>query len=679
MLLALPWAGCQFVKETETALLQAQQQTLNTTAQIVSLRFAEQSELLPSVEDDKRSEKPIYFHALDTAPVIDGFDDDWQNLPQAPTQLFAHEANDQNRPALLYAGNYRQDYYLSLRVPDTSLDPLNPANDPLTSGDYLVLLRDGSQPLYLSASAPGNISARYRDRESGEKIRTDYGVSAVWNYLGDEYLVEVRIRSRLLDGLLGLEFVRRNTDAASTLASDIDRFSIGLSSSNEDRGAAFVAANQNIADQLDTFAHANLRLSVLDTDGWLLGQAGGLGGVDLDSDQHGLIRALYQFILRDKSIQAQSDWPRAGRLTAPDELQSSAIFSDGLAKISRSVLPIVFDNRNIGYVIAEQTSDSLATTTNHAFNRLLFWTLVSMLSVVAGLLLFSVWLSYRIRRLSKAADEAIDDRGNLKKNFPVSRISDEVGDLSRSYEKLLGRLNEYTDYLKTLSGKLSHELKTPLAVVRTSLDNLEQQSLPDSSRVYLERARDGASRLSAIFSALSNASRIEGIIKDADYENIEIIALIQALFDSYKDAYPDTEFSLSVPENKTDSLVYASAELIVQMLDKLVDNAVGFHTENTVVEICIEIQSEELRLSVVNKGPVLPDGMKTQLFDSMVSVRGAEEKDAAQLNLGLGLYIARLIAEAHGGKLTLDNLPDGSGVVASLFLGISSEFSAPQS
>ena len=69
-----------------------------------------------------------------------------------------------------------------------------------------------------------------------------------------------------------------------------------------------------------------------------------------------------------------------------------------------------------------------------------------------------------------------------------SDAGDELGDLSRSFADILRRLQQYTGYLETLAGRLSHELRTPVAVVRSSLDNLKQVELPDEARIYLQRA-----------------------------------------------------------------------------------------------------------------------------------------------------------------------------------------------
>ena len=98
-----------------------------------------------------------------------------------------------------------------------------------------------------------------------------------------------------------------------------------------------------------------------------------------------------------------------------------------------------------------------------------------------------------------------------------------------------------------------------------------------------------------------------------------------------------------------------SPELIVQMLDKLVDNAVDFSNTGDEISIKLLPDGDALVLSVSNPGPSLPDNMRNQLFESMVSVR----TDAGGDNLGLGLNIAKLIAEGHGGSIRGENTDEG--------------------
>jgi signal transduction histidine kinase len=98
-----------------------------------------------------------------------------------------------------------------------------------------------------------------------------------------------------------------------------------------------------------------------------------------------------------------------------------------------------------------------------------------------------------------------------------------------------------------------------------------------------------------------------------------------------------------------------SPELLIQMLDKLVDNAVSFSDEGATITLRLERTKDGLNLAVENPGPSLPEQLKGRLFDSLVSFRA----DADARHLGLGLYIARLIAEGHAGTISGSNTDSG--------------------
>lgn len=100
-------------------------------------------------------------------------------------------------------------------------------------------------------------------------------------------------------------------------------------------------------------------------------------------------------------------------------------------------------------------------------------------------------LSCRIRRLADEAESAIDARGRIQHLSTGSTAGDEVGDLSRSFSALLPRLAQHPSYLESMASRLSHELRTPIAAVRSSLESLHMEPLPDVARTYIERAEAG--------------------------------------------------------------------------------------------------------------------------------------------------------------------------------------------
>ena len=282
-------------------------------------------------------------------------------------------------------------------------------------------------------------------------------------------------------------------------------------------------------------------------------------------------------------------------------------------------------------------------------------------------------MTLRISRLGAASETALSREGSLARVLPESEARDELGDLSRSFSSLLGRLDEYTGYLRTLAGKLAHEIRTPLTIIRSSLENLESEAqasggMGENARIYVARAREGSERLGAILTAMGAATRVEEAIAHSERQRFDLAALVRATVEAYGTAFPNRRFTSEVPSATTE--MNGAPELIVQMLDKLVDNAVDFSADTDTISVILHASDDEAEISVANPGPPLPPEEDKRLFESLWQSRA--EADAPQErqrpHFGLGLYIVRLIAEFHGGSARAANLPDGSGAIFSVRL-----------
>jgi dedicated sortase system histidine kinase len=324
--------------------------------------------------------------------------------------------------------------------------------------------------------------------------------------------------------------------------------------------------------------------------------------------------------------------------------------------------PIFMGDDIVGAVVVEETTGSIQVLKQSAMERLLVVTLAVVAACFTVLLAFASSLAARIRRLHAQADAAIDPQGRLRGAVTPSAARDEIGDLSRTIASVLGRLREYNAYLEAMAGRLSHELRTPVAVVRSSLDNLKAQALPESARVYVDRAGEGVERLARLISRLSEGTRLEKLLESAERERFDLAALVAGCIEGYRLAYRGRAFELQRPDGVVSMTGVPDA--IAQLLDKLVENANDFAPAGTAVRVTLEDQGDQARLAVENQGPPVPD--TAHLFDSMVSLRGGEHRARDQGHLGLGLYIVRLVAEFHGGRVYAENLSPGVRFVVEL-------------
>ena len=453
-----------------------------------------------------------------------------------------------------------------------------------------------------------------------------------------------------LGSRLGLRV--RNVDDASDAGTAIDSFA-------GDRPAPVARTLPWIQALAKPLVPDGMRMIVTDAGGWRLAVAGQLPA-EFAASSNAWPRRLYDLLLEPGKPAAEAEPDPLGR---EDRIYVAAALggqalpawfrSDEPGRAIVAVAAPISDADGIfGALILQQNTDAILSRTNTGLAQLIGLTLVSTALVVGVLLGFATLLSRRIRRLSRAAVAALDaDR--LQVALPSAEAGDEIGDLSRSFSSVLQQLGEYNAYLRTLASKLSHELRTPLTIVTSSLENLEHESLDSSARGYLDRAREGSDRLRAILSAMSEANRVEQLMENAEFERFDLAAALQSTTAAYADAYAGRNFSFDAADGAL--VVDGSPELLIQMLDKLVDNAVGFSANGDTIRIALGRSAGQAIVAVENPGPPLPESMQSQLFDSMVSVR---EQESAR-HLGLGLFIARMVAEGHGGGIAARNIDGG--------------------
>ena len=650
--LLLPWSGCEFIRETESALRAGQQQMLAGTARALANSMARYAEEYPDRLVQGLPGDQLFLHVLSNQPQIDGYVDDWMLSPAALKTIRGTDGL-----VRMAIASHDRMVYVYIDVSDRNVVYATAQTMILDDGprfaDRVTLF--SNNPPYLeerfvfAAEAPGAIVS-YRQDSFG--FAPEPAITAHWQDVPGGYRIEARIPAALLGTHIGL--VVNNTSDATQRTTRIASFS-------GQTPAPVVRPSEELRAIADSLVQPGMRMVVTDASGWRLAIAGNLPTATTDTSfGTGWSKRIYDLLVEDGKAATSAEPDPAGREqqayvgAALDGREMASWFrgeENGRAIVAVAA-PIGDDSGVLGALILQQGTDAILSLTNKGLARLINLTIVATLLVAAALIGYASWLSRRIRHLSVAAEEALVNE-TLHAALPSSLAGDEIGDLSRSFSHVLQQLGDYNAYLRTLASKLSHELRTPLAIVTSSLENLEHEALSDSSAAYTARAREGADRLRRILSAMSEASRVEGLMEHADPETFDLVAVLRSTIAAYRDVYTARTFGFeclleSAPTN-------GSPELLIQMLDKLVDNAVDFTEEGDTIDVSLADQDEAFLLTVTNPGPPLPEQMRTRMFGSMVSMRGSENSR----HLGLGLYVAKLIAEGHGGSIAADNIDGG--------------------
>ena len=661
--LVLPWAGCQFIRESESALRAGQQQMLAGTARAIADSLAQYPEEFPDTGSGEYTiGDQLYGHRLETRPAIDGYFDDW--LLDRDSLVALHGADG---PVHLAIGIADEAAYLYVRVSDRNVVYTTRGGAAVEGGPRYsdrITLTSTSPPyreeeLVFAAEAPGQLPVF---------VRTAFGfapeptIRAHWQDVPGGYQVEARIPMGRLGTHLGV-----------TVSNTADEYEVPARSASFSSASpgAFVTASPDLGGISENLvpAGSGMRLIVTDAAGWRIAQSGSLATAQAQPAGAGALwlRRIYDLLVEPGEQAGLAEPDVRGReqqdyIDSAREGQESVAWFRSAAS-GRAVVavaePIRSAGRVIGAIVLQQGTERILSLQNETLARLISVTLIATIAVAATLLGYATWLSRRIRGLSVAAEEALEGDA-LRTTLPSADAGDEIGDLSRSFSNVLHQLGDYNDYLRSLASKLSHELRTPLAIVTSSLENLEHEPLNDASKGYASRAKDGADRLRRILTAMSEASRVEELMRNAEPEAFDLRTALEATVEAYRDVYAERQFEFDA---RLDSAtIHGSPELIIQMLDKLVDNAVDFSRDGDRITIRLSDADDGLRLTVHNPGPPLPERMRHQLFDSMVSMR----PEGNDKHLGLGLYVARLIAEGHAGRIDAENADDGVSVIVTL-------------
>jgi dedicated sortase system histidine kinase len=664
LLLTIPYVGYQFVREMENYLRDGLEQSVLGAAQALAGALHDRPDLnlaSPPRNTQTAYDGEIYAHPLPRDMQIDGYVEDWGGHLEQLESL----GSDAHEPrARFVAGKHGSYLYLLVMVRDERIVYRGLPVRVRPTSDYVKLVTvtaGGQRRTYLfNTISPGWITVYVlADDQAAAGLRQESRIRAEWRETEDGYLVEARIPLALLGPRVGIE-----VGDVDTLDRAVEPFRLSTSGAGPlTEPGPLMLPSEGIETLIKSLGRSpGRRIWVVDSEQRVLARGG-----SLDRQTEPVpVNPLFALVLRPPPAEMFEEQPIMARFSGPEVRAALAGRATSRWRTTRhpdtyvvsAAYPVWSDAGVVGAVVVEETTLGIQMVRREALANLFNKTLIVCFFGALVLLVFATRISVRLRRLRNEAAAAIDTHGRVVGTLSASRAGDEIGDLARDFSAMMERLREYNHYLEQLARRLSHELRTPITVVRTSLDAMELDQ-PDGHRgPYLARARDGLRRLDTIISRMSEAARLEQALQDSEPERFDLAEVVAASVDSYRSVWPRQSFRYQAADQPCP--MDGMPDLVVQMLDKLVGNAVDFASPDTPIEVSVAHRGGELLLEVRNQGPPLPEEMTDKLFQSMVSIR--DDKGPQDPHLGLGLYIVRLIAEAHGARARAFNLANQAGV-----------------
>ncbi len=698
-LLVIPWMGYESVREMEKFLLEGQEQALELTTQGISSILGNRSDLFDpdiGVPELVGGSLAGLVKTLDEPLAIDAPTGVWA---QAIGELVSftgvgrYECGPDYRPDLLAVRHalavHENMLFAYFEVDDDRVILRDPELLSLDTNDQirLTVQRDSGElsRYLLTSQEPGRLSIylmkpNWREVVDGEALRE---IAGTLDPVPTGYAVKLRIPREFLGPGARIKFEIIDIDETKTRAirqiistePDPFRFEFG----------SVRLTTPELAKLIQPLYVSEANITVWDAFFRLRAQVGSVfppvreafGRVPQQQSwasrvEESFLR-FFEWILRspERGLQdmpidsSREDRRLMGRVLAEgDSITERRRY--GEAKLIVTASPIWAAGNIEGAVLVKQSANKLLSLQYRTLQRFTVLFLGVFIFLAVAILVFATRLTYRVGKLQRETEQAATSEGRLLKDRirAGSRSSDELGSLTRSISALLQNLGQYTQYLEKLPDTLAHELHNPLNVVNSSLENLQYNHAELSEDKHLQRARNGVGRLRSIITSLTEAASLKEALtrEQAQSEVFDLAQLVRNCVEGYQASHPKYRIVANFPDAPI--LILGVPDRIAQMLDKLIDNAIQFGSENGLIIVNLRRDEEVIDLSVLNDGPTLPDDIVDRLFDPMVS----SAKDARKTHLGLGLYIVRLVAESHRGQVRAENRRGSRGVEVTVSL-----------
>ena len=249
--------------------------------------------------------------------------------------------------------------------------------------------------------------------------------------------------------------------------------------------------------------------------------------------------------------------------------------------------------------------------------------------------------------------EGITSR-NLSERLPEPATADEFGDLSRSLNRMIARLEEAFQHNRRFLDDASHELRTPLTVLRGELEALNRESVPGRFRDTVASLLDEVERLARLVENLFALSRLDAGRPTTEWCRINLIQLATATAEQMRLLAEDRGLQLEV-ESPMQVLVRppvwveADPSRLKQVIVNLLDNAFNYTPRGGSVGIVVRVAPDEAVLEVWDTGIGIPAEALPRVFDRFFRVDPSRSRSDG--GSGIGLSIVKAICAAHRGRV----------------------------
>ena len=322
-----------------------------------------------------------------------------------------------------------------------------------------------------------------------------------------------------------------------------------------------------------------------------------------------------------------------------------------------SAIPVLDHGSVAGAVLASQSTYRILVDLYDLRLDVFVLFLESVAAAAALSLLAAATITRPIRRLRDQARSVLDARGRLAGRFEPSRRGDEVGDLARSLGDLSRDLERRVGLLESFASDVAHELRNPLASIRSAVELALCVEEPVERSRLLDSAIEDTRRMELLLAGVREVSLLDAGADPEIEETIDAREAADHVVEGVRLARPGMRVRLQV--EGVPAAVRMPPGRLAQVIANLVQNAVDFSPPDGLVRVAVSRDGDgasapAVVLAVTDEGPGIPGDVIDRIFDRFYTWRPGGEAGA---HSGLGLAIVKAIVEGRGGSVRVESLP----------------------
>ena len=345
-----------------------------------------------------------------------------------------------------------------------------------------------------------------------------------------------------------------------------------------------------------------------------------------------------------------------------DEIIKNNFFVSTLSKVN-------IDNQDIGFIVVSEQVNEIIT----AVKERKAFIVRTMIAVAIVILIFSLFLNKYILKpiglLVKFSD-SIKKKSN--QNIDIKKIfirDDEIGKLTISIDEMTKELQQRTNRAETFSNDLAHEIRNPLASLKSASELLDKTTEKDESEKLLKIINHDAERIERLITDYSQMLKDEASLSREKMSKVNLIDIVNNVVEDFRQDLLNQNKKISINikdkvNTKNGHFISGIGNRLEQVIANLLDNSISFSQNNQKIEISLEETSSNILMTIKDEGPGFSETSTQKIFKRFYSNRPA----SFGKHSGLGLNIVKNIIELHKGTIAASNRINTKGAQVEVLL-----------